>query len=121
MGGVRAGGLCQFGERSPKERPECHQRSDTGRLISVLSVLPLVGVNKYITNTNLQVFGRSPKERPGCHQRSSSESWMTNISTSLLKLQIQKFVMFDLEEKSAREGHIVTIRLYRGTYSLLVH
>ena len=64
MGGVRAGGLCQFGERSPKERPECHQRPDTGRVISVLSVLPLVGVNKYITNTNLQVFGRSPKERP---------------------------------------------------------
>ena len=78
MGGVRAGGLCQVGERSPKER------SDTGRLISVLSVLPLVGVNKYITNTILQVFGRSPKERPGCHQKSSSGSWMTNISTSLL-------------------------------------
>ena len=36
-------------------------------------------------------------------------------------MQIQKFVKFDLEEKSAREGHIVTIRLYRGTYSLLVH
>ena len=65
MGGVRAGGLCQFGERSPKERPECHQRSDTGRLISVLSVLPLVGVDKSITNTSLQVLGKSLKERPG--------------------------------------------------------
>ena len=80
MGGVRAGGLCQFGERSPKERPECHQRSDTGRLLSVLSVLPLVGVNKYITNTYLQVFGRSPKERPGCHQRSNTGRLISVLS-----------------------------------------